>query len=172
MSKQKKLEDYRSLLRIDRDDLDSELMEQQHLASEVGSRYADAVSHRDLCRAELKESDAGRKMCIRTRLMEAHGKVTEAQIDQTLEIDTDHQEDVRRFIAATRDAEDWMSMRDCWAARAFGLKDLVVLFSTAYYTKNSMSDGKLDDRLIAARRKAMTEDREQKRKKSPRKKLT
>lgn len=141
------LKRYRERLRIDRDDLDTVLVEHPSHVEAVGRNYARAVETRDIAREDQKRISAELKPAIRSSL----DKPTISGVDEVLESLPDHREARLRYKAAERKVNEWEAMRDAWKARGFVLKDLVQLHLANHYSTDSVTEEALEARRKHAR---------------------
>lgn len=133
---QDNLEELQKGLRIDRHDLDTELVNQPSLYFKVGQFYAEAISVRDKARLDRDKEHAELDRYIR---QEAHGnneRVTEAQVLSLIKEDVSYDIAQTRYSELCKVAEIWLALKESFQQRSYAIKDLVQLFVSNYYTDN------------------------------------
>lgn len=134
---------YSELLEIDRDSLDSALIEQPQLIQEVGERFVEAVSERDYLYDEVSRVDANLDSDVRADLEEELGKKpTEAMVSSSIITHDDHIEIKDKYLQSKKDAEAWRILRDSFMERSKALRELGNLYMSGYFAIDSVSDDK------------------------------
>jgi hypothetical protein len=128
-------------LRIDKDDLDNELVYQAQLYYNVAREYVLAVSQRD----QQKESVAIERSLAyeraRQELESSGGKVTEAAIASRIELDRSVRSATEKYDKARFSADLRLAAKEAWQQRAFMLRDLASLYVAEYYSQSSVRGG-------------------------------
>lgn len=114
-------------LRIDRDDLDTCLIEQPDRYYHVAMACAVAVSDREAAKLDLEDLSAKLDKDIRARAASREEKITEAKIQQEIKSDSDYQE--QRALLAQIDARigALQALKEAFSQRSFMLRELVAL---------------------------------------------
>lgn len=156
--------DLRDALKIDRDGLDDELVAQPQNYFEAARGVAMAISRRDKARDERDKVRAAAYLRVRTKLEKRGDKVTEAVINNSIELD----DEVRTAETAVRDAAEraglWEALEKAWSQRGYALKDLVQLHVMSYSQSDSSRAGdaaKLREGGYARNRERLAEARKE-----------
>lgn len=120
----------RSGLAINRDDLQSCLIDQPGAFYRVAAAYTRAAAQRDAAKLDLEDGSAKLALDIRVAAVKAEEKMTEAQLQQKLQIAPKIQELNRGFLKAKTEADDWLALKEAFHQRSFMLRELVSLYVT------------------------------------------
>lgn len=131
--------DLRDKLRIDRDNLDFEIVAQPEYYYHAGNACAEAVSRRDQAYELIKQTDASLYIRIRTMVEDKGMKVTETLLTNMVIIEDDHVEANRNWVEAKGEADSLAVLRDSFQQRGYMLRDLVQLIVTGYYSEKPMN---------------------------------
>jgi hypothetical protein len=134
--------DFEDRLKIDRHNLDQELIEQPELFYRICEQYALAVSQRDQMNDRCKQVAAERLERWRAKLEAKSEKVTEARLKTLAAADPKYTAVVREYAEAARQVDQWLALKDSFGQRAWVLKDLVQLFVAGYFQSNSAGGDK------------------------------
>lgn len=119
------LEQYRSYLRIDRDDLDTSLMEQPEMFHHVANACVEAGARRDEAKLELEELLAELDQSVRARALKDDEKLTETALQNRLREMPRVQEAQRRYLETRKEADRWLALKESYQQRSFMLRELV-----------------------------------------------
>lgn len=129
------LEEARALLRIDKHNLDEELVRQPELYYRVGQALAEAESlrdHRVTARDQLETS-------LLNRAAKEEGRVALDKIKTRVAED----DELRRFSGVIRSREEevrqWRHLHEAFRQRGYMLRELVALYNANYYQRNSIT---------------------------------
>jgi hypothetical protein len=153
---------YDAKIKIDRDDLDGELVRQPSLFLEVAQDYAQAVSVRDGLKEALESTRASVDLRIRKQVAEMDRKVTEATIKAEVETERVYAKAVRAYLTAKEAADQLLAVREAFGQRAFVLKDLCVLWVAGYYSTSAVKGkdpASVQDAAYERRRATMAQAR-------------
>jgi hypothetical protein len=162
----KLLEDYQENLIIDKNDLDTALVEQTNIFHRVGVAYADCISSRDFARNQLEKVKAELDRYTREDALRDSQRLTEAQIAHKIVESESYQNAHSNYLVWKSLAEKWLSLRESYAARAYVLRDLVQLFGMSYWERSiikSEADVARDRRATDIRAKLVEKRRERER---------
>lgn len=174
----KNLDNYRELLKIDKQSLDEELVRHPVLFDEVSQEYVLAVSLQDQAKEAIRPQDAGIDLEVREEAKKNKEKITEAEILALVQSSRDHTHVVQSYLEAKFKAEGWGALKEAFHRRGYMLRDLVSLYISGYFSERSISVGedasdiisrKARDKNKDARR--TREEKDQKLKKKARKRL-
>lgn len=134
----KKTKQYREWLKIDKDDLDEELIRQPELYAKVALAQVRAVSNRDALKEEEKRLNAELQKEVRARFEKEDIKYTEKSVEA--EIRTDSRTGVmsERVLDAERSAAEWQALKEAYIQRSYVLKDLCGLCLAGYWADSAV----------------------------------
>jgi hypothetical protein len=129
--------DFRSRMRIDREQLDLELAEQGELYNHVARKLAAAINERDRLEEDKKLAKAEAALRIRKRQENLKGDVREKAIEALIESDADYRAAVDDYLRSCKKADDLRADTEGMAQRGYALKDLAALWLGGYWQSNS-----------------------------------
>ena len=157
MDLKKDLDIFKAKLKINKHELDEELIAQPDLLNEVGWRAALAVSHYDNRRQEFKE--------ITGRLFErikTDKSLSDKRAEYLLEGRTKYKTAHEAVLRAKYLMDLWAALKESFIQRSFVLKDLAALYIASYYTTQSVSGPNekhlIDRKRIHEKRKKIKND--------------
>lgn len=144
----KDLEMLREQLQIDRDDLDTGLVEQPDLYYHVAEAFVLAVAKRDEAKLDLEQATADLDKQFREAAAEADPpeKLTEAAITRKLASAPRIQTLERGLLRLRVEADKWQALKESFQQRSFMLRELVAIFV------RRMGDVSLEHGNVGARR--------------------
>lgn len=151
-------EQIKERLRIDRNNLDGEWVEQPQLFHDVCEGAAYAMSRRDQLKNEVKQVDAKLSNRLRKKLAE-EGKVTKDLLAQRVEAHDEHVEAVKAFSTAAFEVDQWAALKEAFGQRLKALEYLVDLFKAGYFQAGSSKAGQANEVQYDQRREKMREAR-------------
>lgn len=119
-------------LRIDRDDLDTEIMEQPQLFCGVARRYAIALSQRDAAKEAVGVARAAAYYVVRQQIEAAGIKATEAAIAVQIESNKEYRAAMDQYGLLKLAADQLLAEKEAWQQRSYALKDLAALWIAGY----------------------------------------
>jgi hypothetical protein len=136
-SLERRIKEYRSKLRIDKEHLDDMLVEQPESFDHVGEALALARAERDALKLDLKvaEAEAGKR--IRAAALKHNQsaedkkdeiKITEGYIEEELTLDKDVRALRRELGEASADVEILEALKESFIQRSHSLRDLVPMY--------------------------------------------
>ena len=128
------IERARKLLRIDRDDLSTELQRQATRFQTVAEQWALAVSEREMAKEYTKQVYAQVSGEIRTELGGESKRVTNAMVEERVENIDEYKGAREAYKQASRDAAVWETLKDAFRERGFNLRSLASLEAYVYNT--------------------------------------
>lgn len=126
-SAQAVLSELENSLTIDRDDLDTCLVEQPGSFYHVAEQVASANARRDTAKLELEEVMAVEDGRFRTLLAQNEEKATEGGIANHLRTLDNIKSLQRELLAARTEADRWQALKEAFQQRSFMLRELVAL---------------------------------------------
>lgn len=131
------IDHYKALLRIDRNDLDGDLMRQAQHFFDVSEQLVYAIDRRDTAHDELKRTAAKLGLRIRTELEEKGEKVTETRVDSEVRKTKEYQAAKTADLEASKEASLWEALKESFKSRGFALGELCGLYSSNYFQPDS-----------------------------------
>ncbi len=129
------LEEFRTYLLIDKDNLTEVMASQADLFFRVGEECAIAISVRDEAKERIATVDAEIGQHLRlTNSKKPEGKVTEAGIKDQIQINSQHQQAFGEYADAKKRAERFIALRDAFQERGRALRDLGQLYAAGYFS--------------------------------------
>lgn len=153
-------------LKIDKNDLDNELMDQAYYFYQAARRFADAISYRDEAKADLEGIKAKVGLQIRQQFSDAGEKITEGGVDARVIANPEYQKALDRMAAWTDRVVRWTGLRDSIQQRGYALKDLTALYIAGYWADRAGSQASREvkgDRAAAGREVIANKARERRR---------
>jgi hypothetical protein len=149
-----KLSELKTRLHIDKDDLDTELVEHPELFYQVASAYVEAVSDRDAKKESMKQLDARIASEVRAALEEEKGKTTEAAVTQGVLNSKEFQEAREEFMDLCRETLELEVLKESFHARGFVLNNLTQL-TISRMAHEGMKSSRSDDAPVRRSRPKM-----------------
>ncbi|AFE86397.1 hypothetical protein vBValSR12Z_71 [Vibrio phage vB_ValS_R12Z] len=146
---------FKNRLRIDKNDLDNELVEQSHLFFEVSERLTWAKAERDEVKRECDEL-AGE---LKADLFAENPKLADTKATAIVKKDPDYQERYREKSDADRIVGAWEALVEAFKSRGYMLRQLADLYVANYYSPISGGESQDDKR----RKRAERDDRSNRR---------
>jgi len=137
---QDQLSDYEQLrdaLRIDKFNLDDELVNNPELVQRVGEQVEMAISRRDEANLDLKNAMAALDAVLREEAGDK--KLTEKAIEQQINDSVKIIDMRKNIIRLTEKVGRWQALRESYRDRSSALKGLCSLHATNYFVVNSGS---------------------------------
>ncbi len=154
------LKEFEDALRIDKYDLDTELLSQADLFYRVAQQYAEAVSDKDAQYEFLKETDAKLNLLIREQFDGAGKKITEAQINATVLSHDEHKAVFQEWLGSKEAADSIGHLKEAFIQRSYMLRDLAQLYIAGYFSEKSVSaDDSTSKEAVYKRRKGRLAER-------------
>lgn len=151
------IQEARESLKIDRDDLDTELTLQPGLFADVSKEWAMSMSRRDKLKDEVATTRA--RLYIDFRKKKADEKPTETLLASYIEIEPEYAEVRNRYLDACAETDEWSSIKEAFMQRSYAIKDLVVLFQASYFSPSSVAGPKSSEAEYERGRQRIAEAR-------------
>lgn len=126
--KQSDLEALQSQLQIDKDDLDTCLVEQPDLYYHVAEHFVSAVARRDEVKLSIEQVTAELGEQMRKAAAARDEKLTEAAITRKLADTPRLQEMEAQYLHLRLEADKWQALKEAFQQRSFMLRELVAIF--------------------------------------------
>lgn len=153
------IENYRTMLRINRHRLDEELELQSELMDRISSQVAVLNSQQLEAKEELAKVEA--RLFLELKEDKVSNEAANAEVRK-------HRERVaawQRYQVARQVYEDWQGLLNAWTARGYHIKVIADLFIAQYFAVTTVHGP--DDNTVHAARARLSEAREQRRSKDP-----
>jgi len=144
------IDEFKKYLKIDKQALDDEVMQQPGLFFEVSEAYAQAVAERDALKEELSVTDADLFHAFRARNSE---RATDTYIKGQVQVAPDHQKAFTEWLEAKEHADRLAALKDSFFQRSEMLKTLGRLHASNYFEQTSVREMKSTDAMVYQRRR-------------------
>lgn len=151
-----KYAEFRERLKIERDDLDTEVAQQPFLFMQIGEEYTMLVSQRDKMKEEVDNLYAFILMQVRSK--KAEEKMTNADADARVSVDPSYQLKVREYHQLNGEVAKWGALREAFAQRGYMLRELCGLYASGYWSSTRVS-GQTGDAGIRNMKESMRRKR-------------
>ena len=156
------IKEFKGFLKIDRGDLDNEIVQHASLFFEVSEACVEAKAEADTLKEEVATIDAELASKHRIRL-EKNGKATDAQVKSAVQQDPKHDKAHCAYIDAKELADKLSALQESFRQRGQMLRELAGLYVTQYFQKSSVSLDDMKNVRHAAQRDRMNDLREKRR---------
>lgn len=148
-------------LKIDKLDLDTELINQPSLFFKVGKFYAESISVRDEAKLNRDREQAELDRLVRQEAHESNEKITETQVLSRIKENPSYDVFQARVFKLTEIADQWAALKESYQQRSYALGHLVNLFQSNYYTDSfaGVERNESRDRKASTARERMAEKR-------------
>lgn len=156
-----KIAEFREYLKINKQHLDDEVIQQPSLFYEVSEAFALAAAERDALKDRIATIDAELDAEIRTTLGDA--KVTEAMVKNKVQANSKHETAFEEWLKAKENADLLGALKEAFQQRSYMLRDLCTLHATGYFEQSAIrSDASMDATVYKHRRQRLAAGREAK----------
>ena len=131
------LQDAREAIKIDKFNLDEELVQQPILYETVAAHAVVAQSRADKLKKDREQTEYTLAKDIRSYAAQTGTKKTEKGIDEEIKTTPAWYETQEEYEQAVTTASQWSVMQEAFKQRAFMLRDLVQLSISQYNMSNS-----------------------------------
>lgn len=153
------LKNLQDSLLINQNALDYEIMHQAQTYNEIGIATVEAKSEADALYEAYKNTDATLNISVREELTALGTKFTEAIVAAKVATHPDHVTAYQDYLNAKLVADKLSVLKDAYSQRSSMLRDLVSLFSSSYWTKDSISATSNSDIGTEIKKHALTNAR-------------
>lgn len=115
-------------LSIDKDDLDSALIEQPDLYYHVADAFVTAVAERDAAKLNMEQAIAELDKQFREAAAAAEEKVTETSLQRKIATTPRIQTLEKDLLRYRVDADRWQALKEAFQQRSFMLRELVSMY--------------------------------------------
>lgn len=157
------IEYYRSLMVIDKNDLDNELEQHAVIYEQIGEQLATACALRDEAKDNTSRATAKAAHAIRQEFEANNEKISEAKINSLLPATKEVNAATQVQVHYKLEADNWSSLKEAWDARGKMLRELCHLYTAGYWQRQPVKEGK--NTLETEEAKAVREELGKKRKK-------
>lgn len=132
------MEQNKELLRIDRNDLDGELIRQSQVFYDISEETVQAIAARDKAKDELDTVCSKISIQIRTN-PPAGIKITEDTIASLVTTDSNVVKAKANYLSAKEEADRLINLQAAYQMRGKMLHDLTALFIAGYFTVSGVA---------------------------------
>jgi hypothetical protein len=143
------IDEFKKYLRIDKQALDDEVMQQPGLFFEVSEAYAQAVAERDALKEELNVMDG--RLYVGYKGLDP--KSTDTAIKSRINADPKHQQAFTEWLEAKEHADRLAALKDSFFQRSEMLKTLGRLHASNYFEQTSVRSTQSTDAMVYQRRR-------------------
>ncbi len=120
-------------LKIDRDALDTESIEQPSRFFHASEGHVFAISRRDHQKQKLEIEIAELDKDVRDAMVAEGEKITEMQVKHQITREQDYQRAYSVYLNACLEADKWEALKNAYRQRADMLKGLIQLHQSGYF---------------------------------------
>jgi hypothetical protein len=143
------IDEFRKYLKIDKQALDDEVMQQPALFFEVSEAYVQAVAERDALKEELAVTDADLYQAVKG----SNEKSTDTFIKSKVQAASDHQKAFTEWLEAKEYADRLGALKDAFFQRSEMLKALGRLYASNYFEQAALKPTQTTDAMVYQRRR-------------------
>lgn len=152
-------EELQNKLLINQNSLDYEIIHQAQVYNEIGVATVEAKSETDALYEAYKNTDAELNARVRDELTTAGTKFTEAVVAAKVQTHPEHAAAYSKYLEAKLKADKLAVLKDSFGQRSSMLRDLVSLFGSEYWTRDSISATSNSDVGVEIKKSALTANR-------------
>jgi hypothetical protein len=130
--------EFRKYLKIDKNQLDDELMNQPQLFEKVGDAWVDAIAKRDAMKESLANIDAALDSAVRQQFDDDGEKYTEAMVKNAVQLDIKHKTAAIAFLKMKSDADALWILKESFQQRMTVLEYMCRLYLGSYFQQDSV----------------------------------
>jgi hypothetical protein len=142
------IEELKGYLAIDKHALDDELVQQPQLFFTIAEACERAAQRRDDLKEELSTIDATLDAKFRKE-----EKVTDAAVKNKIVAHKEHIEASEAYLEAKHEANMLTVLKESMQTRGYMLRDLVQLYHSSYFERNSVKDTGQTDAYVYQQRR-------------------
>lgn len=145
-------EQLRERIKINKNDLDSELVNQADYYYQAGMDHATKASRLAYLDEEGERLRAVLDKKIRLESADDEKKPTETQIKSRIDSTSKWQEHIKLYLEAKQEAAESLALKEAYSQRSYALKDLVQLHLAQYYSSDTAYDNDHNVEVARARK--------------------
>lgn len=155
------LQDAKVGLIIDKDDLDSAIIQQSVLFYDVSQELVSAKENRDRSKDGMERVEAELSGEFRMSLLDNKEKVTEARLKELVASDAEFRKARTLYLSARNVVDSWESMKEAYSQRSFMIRELAHLWAANYYGDPTVSgkSGAIGEIVDRTNRRKIADDR-------------
>lgn len=157
-----KIDEMQEWLKIDRDQLDEELIRQPEMFFRVSRELADAINDRDTIKDALNRIEAKLSDQIREEKRTAEEKFTVGEIADAVKRHEKYRSKQEAYRIASQKVDLIAALKEAFAQRSYVLKELASLWVSNYFQETSARGGdakKVEEAKYRERRKTLSNKR-------------
>ena len=130
------MEDYKSLLKIDKDNLDEECINQPALYDEYASQVPDLVYGMEICKVDMESLKADLyKKNVSLALKDGGKKPTDKSLENDILLDRNFRQLQEDYYEAKKKAEKAKVVREAFMQRKEMIRGLIELHNSTYFSR-------------------------------------
>lgn len=142
------LEEFRSYLKVNKNRLDDELVQQPSLLFEVSEELLRAIDARDALKNDLMVIEAEEDTRIRKAADQAEEKVTEGAVKAKVATSKKRQAAYATYMDQKAVADQLSALKEAFIARGYAIRDLCQLTVANYFQSNSIRGDAATDAVM------------------------
>tara|TARA_Y100000310_G_scaffold329558_1_gene399657 strand:- start:2 stop:472 length:471 start_codon:yes stop_codon:yes gene_type:complete len=151
------MEDYKEYLKIDKDNLDEECMNQPILYDEFASQVPDLVFAMDMTKLSMEECWADLyKQIVAKAVHHGEKKPTEKTIETAITMTGEYQQLQDKYYQAKKKAEKAKIVREAFMQKKEMIRGLIELHNSTYFSR---AEGKIEEDTKESRAKQHLRDK-------------
>ncbi len=143
------IDEFRKYLKIDKQALDDEVMQQPALFFQVSEAYAQAAAERDVLKEEMNATDAHLYQAVKAK----NEKGTDTFIKSKVQVTTDHRQAFTEYLEAKEYADRLGALKDAFNQRSEMLKALGRLYASNYFEQMALKPTQSTDAMVYRRQR-------------------
>jgi hypothetical protein len=154
------VEELKGFLRIDKHQLDEELVQNPELLFRVSDAYISAIDRRDAFKNDLAVVEAEEDKRIRHDAEMAEEKITNDAVKAQILTSKKRVGVYNKYADAKLEADRLGALKEAFAQRGYAIRDLCQLYVSNYFQENSVrSDAATDKIMYHRNRRKLAEQR-------------
>lgn len=138
------IEQLQEMLKIDKNDLDEEIVRQPEIYYQVAQQCSEKQSQRDYAYDDIKRAYAEISLEVREDFEREGRKSTEALVEATVRADPGYIKAQEQHAKLRLEADKYAALQEAFSQRAYMLRELVKLYVSGYFMDSSVNAGKFD----------------------------
>lgn len=154
------IDELKGYLRIDKTNLDDEVVHQPSLFYEISEAVVDAIAQRDALKEDLANIDADLDQETRKKVEREEKRITDTAVAKAIQRHPKHATAFSKYMAAKFKADQFLALKEAFVQRGYMLRDLCQIYVAGYYEKTSIQGSSATDTVVyTKRRQQMAEAR-------------
>ena len=144
----KRYDEFKKMLLIDRDSLDEAVMQHAHILMEISEEAANMGSIRDRKKEQVELLFSSLTLDERARASKDGARVTVDQVNAMVAMSPKYQKAIEEYQDINLVLSKWEALKSSYISRGYMLRELCGLHATGYFTSNSVKGGASGDHAV------------------------